>query len=148
MYSHVQRLGYLAALTLVFLTATDKANALIPNPILYMTHTEYLTINGQEVVRYRYDVANKDAYPADLFAAAPALPPCGSNTRASRTWIDIFDQSGKRLNGFCALSSPEQLSNLWFALPVDQVPPSYIFIVFTDRQTNVKYKSNLAETTL
>ena len=148
MHPHVQRVGSLASLTFIFLAAAHKTNATVPNPILFMTHTEYFTANGQEMVRYRYDVLNKDAYPADFFAAAPALPPCGSNTNASRTWIDLFDQSGKRLNGFCAFSSPQQLSSLWFALPVTQVPPSYVFIVFTDRQTDAKYKSNLAETTL
>lgn len=149
MHSPFRKLSYLASLTFVVFMAAHTTNGQIPNPILYMTQSEYVTVNGQfDVVRYRYDVLNKEAFPASLFAAAPSLPPCGANTNASRTWVDLFDQSGKRLNGFCALSSSEQLSSIWFALPVNVVPPSYIFVVFTDRQTNVKYKSNLAETTL
>ncbi len=28
--------------------------------------------------------------PADMFAQAPDLPPCGSNTKASRTWVDLL----------------------------------------------------------
>lgn len=148
MQSPFRKLSYLASLTFVLFMAAHTTNGQIPNPILYMTHTEYATVNGQEVVRYRYDVMNKEAFPASLFAAAPSLPACGANTNASRTWVDLFDQSGKRLNGFCALSSSEQLSSIWFALPANDVPPSYIFVVFTDRQTNAKYKSNLAETTL
>jgi hypothetical protein len=143
----IRRLIYLASITFVLSTASHTSYAQIPNPILYMTDVQYVTVGGQDVVRYRYDVANKDAYPANLFAAAPSLPPCGANTNASRTWVDLFDQSGKRLNGFCALNSPQQLSSIWFALPVNVVPPSWIFIVLTDRQTNAKYKSNLAETT-
>jgi len=111
-----------------------------------MTHTEYVTINGKNLARYHYDVANKDSFPASLFAAAPTLPPCGANTKASRTWVDFYDQYGKRLNGFCALGSPQDLSSLWFALDVDAVPPSWVYIEFTDRQTNTKYKSNLADT--
>lgn len=149
MHSPFRKLSYLASLTFVVFMAAHTTNGQIPNPILYMTQSEYVTVNGQfDVVRYRYDVLNKEAFPASLFAAAPSLPPCGANTNASRTWVDLFDQSGKRLNGFCALSSSEQLSSIWFALPANVVPPSYIFVVFTDRQTNAKYKSNLAETTL
>ena len=147
MQSPNRRLTYFASVTFVLLTASHTSYAQIPNPILYMTDTQSATVGGQDVVRYRYDVANKDAYPANLFAAAPSLPPCGANTNASRTWVDLFDQSGKRLNGFCALSSPQQLSSIWFALPANVVPPSWIFIVLTDRETNAKYKSNLAETT-
>ena len=65
--------------------------AVPPNPILYLTGTEFYTANGQDFVRYRYDVFNKDAYPAAMFAAAPGLPPCGNNTNSSRSWVDFFD---------------------------------------------------------
>lgn len=119
-----------------------------PNPVLYMTGTEFYQANGKDWVRYKYDVLNKTDYPAAMFTAAPALPPCGSNTNSSRTWVDIFDQRGKRLYGFCALGKPEDLGSIWFALEEGVVPPSYIYIELNDRQTNTKYKSNLADTTL
>jgi len=141
--------GLSAALFLVLLTPSSASTAppVLPNPILYLTSTDFFSQGGKQFVRYKYDVLNKDSYPADLFAAAPALPPCGANTKASRTWVDIFDIRGKRLNGFCALGSPNDLSRIWFALEVGVVPPSYIYIELTDRQTNTKYKSNLADTT-
>jgi hypothetical protein len=82
-----------------------------------------------------------------MFAAAPALPPCGNNTKSSRTWVDIFDSRGKRLYGFCALGKPADLGTIWFALEEGVIPPSYIYIEIIDRQTNTKYKSNLADTT-
>ena len=119
-----------------------------PNPILYLLGTEFYTVNGQNFIRYRYDVLNKAAYPAAMFAAAPALPPCGNNHNSSRSWVDFFDQRGHRLYGFCSLGSPNDLGQIWFALPEGQVPPSYIYIEITDRQTNTKYRSNLADTTL
>jgi len=119
----------------------------LPNPVLYLMGTEAFSTSGNPFVRYNYDVLNKDAYPAELFAAAPALPACGANTKASRTWVDIFDQSGKRLNGFCALGKPDNLRGIWFALGEGVVPPSYVYIEMTDRQTSTKYKSNLADTT-
>lgn len=120
----------------------------VPNPILVFTGAEYYTTGGKNFVRYRYDVFNKEAFPNDMFAAAPALPPCGTNTNSSRTWIDIFDQRGKRLNGFCAIGSPGNLSGIWFAVEADTLPPSWIYIEMTDRQTNTKYKSNLAESVM
>jgi len=116
--------------------------------VLYLTTQESFTTGGKNFIRYRYDVLNKADYPAELFAAAPALPACGTNTNSSRTWVDIFDQSGKRLYGFCALSKPEDLGLIWFAMEEGEVPPSWIYIELNDRQTNTKYKSNLADTTL
>ena len=146
-----------AGLALIVLAQTSVASAppipnsmpaALPNPILYLTGVEYFQASGKQFIRYKYDVLNKDAYPADMFAAAPALPPCGNNTKASRTWVDIYNQSGKRLYGFCALSKPADLNGIWFALEESVIPPSYIYIEMTDRQTNTKYKSNLADTVL
>jgi len=134
-------------LSFVLSITAHTTNAQVPNPILYLTHTEAVTTNGKEFIRYNYDILNKDSYPADFFAAAPTLPPCGSNAKASRTWVDFYDQSGKRLNGFCALGSPKDLSKIWFAVESNVIPPSWVYVEFTDRKTNTKYKSNLAETT-
>lgn len=91
---------------------------------------------------------NSSSYPDAMFAAAQSLPPCGANTNSARTWVDLFDQSGRRLYGFCALGKSDALNTIWFALPVDTVPPSWIYVELNDRQTGAKYKSNLAETTL
>jgi hypothetical protein len=124
------------------------ARAVTPNPILYLTSIEYYTANGQNFLRYRYDVFNKAAYPAAMFTAAPALPPCGLNHNASRSWVDFFDQAGHRLYGFCALGNPNDLGQIWFALPEGQIPPSYVYIEINDRQTNTKYRSNLADTVM
>jgi hypothetical protein len=119
----------------------------LPNPVLYLTSAEPHQAGGKQFIRYTYDVLNKDAYPADFFAASPNLPPCGKNTKAARTWVDFYDQSGKRLNGFCALSKPADLNGIWFAIEEGTIPPSYVYIELNDRQTNTKYKSNLADTT-
>jgi hypothetical protein len=115
--------------------------------VLYLLRTEEFQQGGKTYVRYYFDVLNKDQYPAAMFAAAPNLPPCGKNTKASRTWVDFFDQSGKRLYGFCALGKPADLNGIWFALEAGVIPPSWVYIEMTDRQTNTKYKSNLADTT-
>jgi hypothetical protein len=120
----------------------------LPNPILYLVGDEYYSAGGKNWVRHRYDVFNKSLYPAALFSAAPALPPCGLNTKSSRSWVDFYDSTGKRLYGFCALGSPADLGSIWFSTEEGAIPPSWIYIEITDRQTNTKYKSNLADTVL
>ena len=128
--------------------ASGRAQTALPNPVLYLTGMEPYTVNNTNFVRYRFDVHNKEAYTAEMFAAAPGLPPCGSNTNSSRTWVDFYESRGRRLYGFCALGRPADLGSIWFALPEGQVPPSYVYIELIDRQTNTRYKSNLADTVM
>jgi len=120
--------AFSAALLVMVLAHAGPAPAQTPMP------TPVLVLQGQE--------------PFQLFAASPNLPPCGLNTSASRTWVDFFDKAGKRLNGFCALGSHNDLNGIWFALEPNVIPPSYVHIEMTDRQTNTKVKSNDADTTL
>jgi hypothetical protein len=137
-----------AAVMLAVLAGTGPAQAQ-PNPVLYLTAIEPYTTPGGSFNRYRYDVLNKDQYPAAMFAAAPGLPPCGSNTNSSRTWVDFFNGNTRaRMYGFCALSNPSQLGSIWFAMPEGQIPPSYVYIEIIDRQTNTRYRSNLADTVM
>ena len=136
-----------AALILSVLLPISAASAQ-PSPVLYLVGQEFYTAGGKSWVRHRYDVLNKDQYPAAMFAPAPSLPPCGTNTNSSRSWVDFFDSRGKRLYGFCALGSPANLGKIWFATEEGVVPPSYVYIEIHDRQTNTKYKSNLADTSM
>jgi hypothetical protein len=143
----------LAAFLLVASMASNSSSnasapPVLPNPVLVFTGiAEPFATGGKNFLRYRFQVENFSSYPDEMFAAAPALPPCGQNTKASRTWVDFFDQHGKRLNGFCALGKSSNLNTIWFALAEDVIPPSWVYIEMNDRQTSTKYKSNLAETT-
>ena len=138
----------LVILILVFAIQSSASAPVLPNPILYFIGQEFYETGGKHFIRYRYDVLNKDQYPDELFAASPDLPPCGSNTKAARTWVDFYDQNGKRLYGFCALGKSSDLGTIWFALEEGVLPPSYVYIEMNDRKTPIKYKSNLADTTL
>ena len=140
----------LASVTLLLLVVTQgSANAPgFPKPVLYFLGQEYLTIGGKQVTRYNFDVLNKSDFPDDLFTASPSLPPCGKNAQAARTWVDLYDQNGKRLNSFCALRKSADLNGIWFTLDTNVVPPSWVYIEMNDRKTNTKYKSNLSDTTL
>ncbi len=147
-----KKIGSLIASTvLIMLASKNVATApppVLPNPVLYMMGSEFFQTGTKSFTRYVFDVLNKNDYPAEIFAAAPNLPPCGTNTKSSRTWVDFYDQRGKRLYGFCALPNPDKLTGIWFAVETDVVPPSYVYIEMTDRQTGTKYRSNLADTTL
>ena len=147
-FSRKHAVLFVLTLILVFTTQISASAPVLPNPILYLIGQEYFTTGGKNWVRYRFDVLNKDVYPDDMFAKSPALPPCGANTQAARTWVDFYDQSGKRLQGFCALGKSADLGTIWFAMEEGTVPPSWVYIELNDRKTNTKYKSNLADTTL
>jgi hypothetical protein len=139
----------LAVLALAYVAADAPARAqgpTLPNPVLFLQNVEHVTTGGKEFMRYRFGVENSSAYPDTMFAAAPELPPCGQNAKASRTWVDVFAQDGKRLQGFCAFGKASDLNSVWFALEADAVPPSWVYIELNDRSTNTKYKSNLADT--
>lgn len=140
----------LSLVTIVLINAgvsSAQTSTVLPQPSLMFIGPEFYEANGKSWIRYRYAVDNRAAFPDSLFAAAPQLAPCGSNTRASRTWIDFYDSTGKRLYGFCALGKSSDLASLWFAMEVNVIPPSWVYIEMNDRQTGTKVKSILAETT-
>jgi hypothetical protein len=132
----IQLIGHLAS-----------RNAPLPNPQLVFTGTENYQANGQRWTSYNLSVSNRRAYPAELFAAAPQLPPCGLNTNASRTWVNIYKADGTYLYGFCALSQPDDLDGIWFAVPQGSAPPSAVYITLVDRQSGMTYTSNLVTLT-
>jgi len=143
------RLSLVIAAGMLFLLVASEnlsnTQSKLPNPVAVFIGPEYFQSGGRNFTRYMYQIDNASAYPSELFAASPKLPPCGSNTQAARMWVDIYELNGKRLNGFCALGGSRDLNRLWFALQSEIIPPSWIYIEFTDRQTGLKYKSNLAE---
>lgn len=91
---------------------------------------------------YNLNVLNASSFPDTLFAPAPQLPPCGFNTNSSRTWVDIFRGDGTPIYGFCDLRSANDMNFMWFAVQVGQSPPPQVYIVLTDRQCGMTYRSN------
>jgi hypothetical protein len=131
--------GMMLALLILALPGVALA---LPTPVIQYTGKQNYMAGGQPFTRYNLTVVNRAAYPNAMFAAAPQLPPCGLNKSSSRTWVDVFDRYGPtRLYGFCALHSSADLATLWFAKPVGQPHPQWVYIVMTDRLTNMKYKS-------
>ena len=109
----------------------------LPAPHLVLTGT----VVDTTFTRFNLSVSNWSVFPAELFEVASDLPPCGLNPNASRTWVDIF-ADGVRIFGFCALGTPQDLTQIWFAIPQGQLPPSSVFITLTDRRCGLVYTSN------
>lgn len=110
-----------------------------PVPVLEVVGTE--SIDSGRWNRYTLQVANAGDYPAELFAAAPDLPPCGASPHSARAWVDIFDEFGAPITTFCALADPEGLRELPFTRMAG-VPPPTVYIEIKDRVTGVVYRSN------
>jgi hypothetical protein len=109
----------------------------LPAPQLVLQSTT--PQNG--VVQFELDVPNYVSFPNELFAAAPDLAPCGLNTSASRTWVDVLDGTGKFLAGFCSFGQASDLNLLWFQTTIAQWPAE-AYIKLTDRRCNITYTSN------
>jgi hypothetical protein len=117
----------------------------LPTPNLVYTGSEdYTGSDGNPYTRYKLEITNSADFPDELFASAPYLPPCGLNTNASRTWVDIYDNNNNYLYGFCALSSSNDLKSIWFSKPKGTPPPSSVYIKMNDRLCNITYISNNA----
>lgn len=115
----------------------------LPDPQLTLTGTESYTAGGGQYTRYNLAVVNRAAYPADLFQAAPDLPPCGTNANSARAWVNIYNQDETYIYGFCSLGSSEDLGDLWFAVAQGEAPPSQVYITIEDRRCSMTYRSNL-----
>jgi hypothetical protein len=135
----------LAVLALVFFSMTVSAGAACHNPPPFPNPKVALLGKVQDgaLTRYWFTVSNRAAYTNALFAASPALPPCGLNTSASRTWLRIYDQNNHYLYGYCALSSNTQMARLWFAVPSTAVQPKAFSITLEDRLCVRTVKSNV-----
>jgi hypothetical protein len=86
-------------------------------------------------------VVNWNAYDNEMFRKAPELPPCGKNNNSSRTWVDIYDaKTHKRIYGFCAFDSNDDLKKIWF---MPKARSGRVYIILIDRACKRRYRSNI-----
>jgi len=115
----------------------------LPRPALALTGISLRTVSGNTLIEASLSVSNYARYPDSLFAPAPELPPCGSNTNASRTWVDIYNaRTSRRIYGFCALTRAKDLTRLWFSASVNAGLPSSVYVQLNDRKTGQVGRSN------
>jgi hypothetical protein len=133
---------FLLSTLVLFFAATMKALSQdLPKPKLGFVRVSEQVNNGVAVKMYEVGVENREKFDNDLFVPSPALPPCGRNPNASRTWVDIFDGEGKRLYGWCALNAAGVLASLKFIIPASQPQPEKLYIQFNDRLTRQTRRS-------
>ena len=115
----------------------------LPAPVLALLGTDdYEGSDGKPYTRYTLSVKNLSDYPDALFDPAPELEPCGLNTAASRTWIDIIDADTEdRIYGFCGLAQAQDLDGIWFATPRGSAPPTAVYVRLWDRLEGVVVES-------
>ncbi len=123
-------------------TASPSCYPRLPNPELEVIGSEDYDANGQQWTRFLFKIANSDQFLDILFEAAPNLPPCGLNKKSSRTWMEIFDQTGARIYGNCGLTNSDNLNGTWFAIPRESIPPAAVYITLRDRLCGITYTSN------
>ena len=119
----------------------------LPAPVLALNGTEYYVPSGGPATMYKLTITNWSSYPDGLFVPRPDLPPCGSNTEASRAWVEIYDAgTDQYIYGFCALGANESLTDIWFGIllsdPDQSPPPVYVKIIDRDTSFGGTYTSN------
>lgn len=129
--------------TLIFAFSVFGQTSL-PMPELVFTGKQEINTNGFEQTIYRLGVIDRSEYPNEMFEASPNLPACGRNSNSSRSRVDIFSLSGKRIYDFCALKSADELNSLAFLLPKN-TRLNGVYIIIKDRKSVTEYKSNSVE---
>ncbi len=117
---------------------------MLPTPILRTAGK----VDYGDFVNYRLSVTNWAEFADALFTPSPTLPPCGGNSSAARTWVDIFVDDGTRIYGYCALGSARALStDLYLPYARARPQPRGAYIQMVDRLCNRTVTSNVAALT-
>ena len=141
----MQKGQVLAAIFSLAVSAAIVAGQAMPKPRLGIISTDDVTDKGRRLRIYTIEITNRSEFSDELFAASADLPPCGTNTNSSRTWINIYVDNGRRAYGWCAIHSNVELSSLKFNVPADDPQPTKIYVDFVDRREGKIVKSNKIE---
>jgi hypothetical protein len=128
----------------VELVGDDPCALALPKPVIEIWKRSVVGAN----IEYDLHVTNYTDFPDALFAASPDLPPCGANTSASRTWVDIYRADAdntSRIFGFCSFGQAADLNTLWFQVSQDNVP-GYFVVELTDRRCGRSVRSDPVST--
>jgi len=86
-----------------------------------------------------FEILNPMDFPSELFYEAPDLPPCGTNTRASRSWVEIRNSEDMWVvASFCYFDTIEDLLRAGINLPCDV---EEVYFVIHDRLTGERHRS-------
>jgi hypothetical protein len=128
-------------LLLLFAASSAFPNCATPFPkptIKYLGATE----DTPGFINIWFGVVNYAQYDNSLFVASPDLLPCGANKNASRTWLEVYTNTGSRIQGFCAISKNTGMQKLGFGWKKTTPVPKGIFIRLLDRKCERRVQSN------
>lgn len=134
------KLGYLTFALLALSVAALSQD--LPKPQIRLVAVTDASSNGYAVRSYEIEVVNRADFPNDLFQESPALPPCGKNPNAARTWINIYNERSGRIYGWCAIKENGELASLRFNLPESAPQPKKLFLDLVDRFEGRVLRSN------
>lgn len=149
---NLQRFSCLIALAILgtSLSAWSKQQATAPAGSrrieLVLVKAERGSSDSRAFTRYYLTITNREDFPEDLFEPAPDLPPCGLNKNSSRTWLEIYSNTGSRIYGYCAMKSAAELEEFSFGISEGQPTPKKVYVRLIDRRSNTIYESNLVST--
>lgn len=135
---------------ILFLAATAVLTGLaamasaqdMPKPKLRFVSVTDTVNNGYKLKLYEIEVINREDFDNELFMPSPALPPCGKNTKASRTWVNIYNEKGARIYGYCAMNANSELASIKFMVEAGKPQPKKIFVDLVDRFEERIVRSN------
>lgn len=139
------RSGLTIGAHVVTLTATDSDGATGSATVTFTVYDEpppllfpQLAYVGEAAGTLTLSVTNSASYDPELFVLNAALPPCGANPNGGRTWVEVFDQSGTKLDTFCDFDDRSDMASFSFT---PATPPAQVYIELWDREANRRVRS-------
>ena len=114
----------------------------LPAPLVEITGQEDV-VGPPAYRKYSFRISNALAYPEEIFALAPDLPPCGMIATASRTWVDVYtttDGQNRLVQNYCELAGHGDLEGLSFVAQLTDLPEA-VFVELNDRREAKVYRS-------
>jgi len=73
----------------------------VPELAFFGTEVDSNANEARVYTIYKLGLLNWQEYPDALFEKAPELASCGSNVSSGRTWVEILDEKGLHVYGYC-----------------------------------------------
>ena len=124
---------------------TDIKTLKVIQPKLALLGAEKAVINGKEYHKIVLTVTNRDKFSPKMFElpSGVQLPPNPCGNLKVRVVMEVYGNDGRSYRKCLAVRAPEYLKSPSFFIETGKPIPDFVYIVLTDMQTGVVYKSNL-----
>ncbi len=120
----------------------------LPPPVVQYLGSHPIQTDAGNFIQHDLSVTNYASFPDDLFTSTSQFGSCGLNATPARSSVDIFQVGDPsiRIYGFCALNKAQDMTGIWFAVPVGTAPPASVFVQINDRACGATYTSGPVQT--